>query len=49
MAYRVIAQHYVQDRRITKVIEAASMAAALRSAAMELDEAGFYVISISGG
>jgi hypothetical protein len=46
MTYRVIAHHYVRDRRITRDIEAASSAAVLLQVSDELDQFGFYVVSI---
>lgn len=46
MTYRVIAQHYTQDRRISKCVDAASSDEVLLAVSQQLDAFGFYVISI---
>lgn len=46
ITYRVIAQHYTQDRRISKCIDAASSDDVLLAVSRQLEEFGFYVISI---
>lgn len=47
MSYRITAQAMVGSQRIAKVVQAGSADTALRSVAAELEEAGFYAVSVT--
>jgi hypothetical protein len=45
-SYRIVAQSFTSNHRITKTVQAVSELAVLRMVTVELENVGFYVASV---